>query len=227
MHHVYRDRLRQRCEQRGVVPTTAQLDRLAGYVDLLLQWRRVMNLTGLQQPESMIDILIGESLDFLQRDILPVQARVLDLGTGAGVPGVPLAICAPDLHLTLLDRSEKKMTFLRHLVPRLGLLNCQPLCESAEVLGRRLAAAEHFDVVVTRGVGRVASLLSLAAPLLRAGGRLLLRKAQATPELQEAAPDLASATWAEVTTRLVSQDTSRPWVLLVFRRGVLDTKRVS
>ena len=58
--------------------------------------------------------------------------RVLDLGTGAGVPGIPLAICRPDVHVTLLDRSEKKITFLRRVVASLSLENCQPCCSTAE-----------------------------------------------------------------------------------------------
>ena len=121
----------------------------------------------------MLDVLIIESLDFLRRDLLPPAARVLDLGTGAGVPGIPLAICAPDGHFTLLDRSEKKITFVRRVVLSLRLHHCAPHCGAAEDLGRRLPAEQFFDVVVSRGVGTIADLSRLAAPLLRPGGLLL------------------------------------------------------
>src|ERR671925_539868 len=126
MRQKYRQRLSQWCAQRSLVLSPLHLDRLTEYAELLLHWRRYINLTGLRQAEDIIDVLIGESLDFLQRDLLPDAARVLDLGTGAGVPGVPLAICAPELRLTLLDRSQKKITFLQHILPRLHLHNCQP-----------------------------------------------------------------------------------------------------
>jgi 16S rRNA (guanine527-N7)-methyltransferase len=204
---------------RGLTPAPAQLERLLQYVEFVLHWRRFLNLTGLREPERIIDVLVGESLDFLQRALLPDAAHVLDLGTGAGVPGVPLAICAPDLRLTLLDRSQKKITFLRHIVPRLSLDTCQPVCSTAEELARRLSPAQRFDVVMARGVGRVTHLLRLAAPLLSPGGRLLLRKPQSTPELQEAAPLLALPAWGEVRILPLPPSGPAAWVLLAISRG--------
>jgi 16S rRNA (guanine527-N7)-methyltransferase len=219
MHQRYRDYLSQRCEQRGITLSAVQLDRLTLYVDLLLRWRRSMNLTGLRQTERIIDVLVVESLDFLQRQLVPPAARMLDLGTGAGVPGVPLAICAPDVHLTLLDRSEKKIVFLRHIVPRLQLRNCQPLCRTAEALADCLSASQRFDVVVSRGVGRVMEVLSLAAPLLRPGGILLLRKPQGTAELQEAESLLASKHWSDLRTIPLLRDEQTAWVLVQASRS--------
>ena len=108
---------------------------------------------------------------------------------------------------------------MRHIVPRLSLANCQPVCSTAEELARRLPAAQRFDVVVARGVGRVAHLLRLAAPLLPAGGRLLLRKPQSTPELQEAASLLASPAWGGVSILPLPQSGPVPWVLLAISRG--------
>ena len=145
--------------------------------------------------------------------------RVLDLGTGAGVPGIPLAICSVGLHFTLLDRSEKKITFLRRAVSLLRLENCQPCCSTAEDLARSLALTQRFDTVVSRGVGHIVSLLRLAAPLLRRGGTLLVRKPLHTPELQEAAPLLATAAWGEVRTLPLLQDALSPWCLLAIPRG--------
>jgi 16S rRNA (guanine527-N7)-methyltransferase len=220
MHQRYIQRLKQQCEQRGIVLCALQLERLAQYVEFLQQWRRTINLTGLRDAEQMIDVLVGESLDFLWREALPYAARVLDLGTGAGVPGIPLAICAPDLSVTLLDRSQKKITFLRHIVPRLQLRNCQPICSTAEEVVRHHTTASHFDAVVTRGVGTVAHLLTLAAPLLRPGGALLLRKPVQTTELREAADLLAAGAWAQVKTKSLPVAGRTAWMLLaVFRTG--------
>lgn len=220
MYDTYLPRLKQQCEQRRIALTDEQLARLAQYVALLLQWRRTVNLTGVRHAEGIIDVLVAESLDFLQGDALVRGTRVLDLGTGAGVPGIPLAICAPDVHVTLLDRSEKKVTFLRHILPRLALQNCEPLCESAEALARRLSPGQHFDVVMTRGVGRVTKLLALAAPLLRPGGKLLLRKPRGTPELQEAVPFLTSKVWTDYRTVPVFPESQSAWVLFIVTRSV-------
>lgn len=183
-----------------------QLDHLTGYLELLQQWQRHVNLTGLRDIEQLIDVLLLESLDFLQGGFLSGSMRVLDLGTGAGVPGIPLAIRQPQLEMTLLDRSQKKITFVRRVISRLQLGHCRTEIDTAEGLSRRLAPPAaavsdvRFDAVVTRGVGTVAHLLSLAGPLLRPGGVLLLRKPVNTPELEAAAAALAAGAWAEVET---------------------------
>ncbi len=195
-----------------------QRQRLLQYLELLLRWRSHLNLTGLRDAERIIDVLIGESLDFFQGDFLVPGMRVLDLGTGAGVPGIPLAICSVGLHFTLLDRSEKKITFLHRVVSLLRLQNCQPCCSTAEDLARSLIPPQRFDAVVSRGVGHIAHLLRLTAPLLRPGGILLVRKPLQTPELQEAAPLLTTTTWGEVQTLPLLQAASSPWGLLAIPR---------
>ena len=194
--------------------STAQLESLTQYLKLLLRWRPHLNLTGLRDAERMLDVLIVESLDFLQGDFLRPGVRVLDLGTGAGVPGVPLAICRPAVHVTLLDRSAKKITFLGRVVASLHLEDCQPCCSTAEDLAHRLRPQEHFDVVVSRGVGSVVHLMRLTAPLLKPGGQLLLRKPLHTPELQEAALLRAAETWGSIETLPLPWSASPPWVLL-------------
>ncbi|HEY7492500.1 MAG TPA: 16S rRNA (guanine(527)-N(7))-methyltransferase RsmG, partial [Candidatus Tectomicrobia bacterium] len=130
----YQERLCQACEQRGIALSTTQLADLTQYLTLLVRWHPHLNLTGLRDAERILEVLLVESLDFLQGDFFLPGMRVLDLGTGAGVPGIPLAICRPDVHVTLLDRSEKKIAFLRRVVASLPLENCQPCCSTAEDL---------------------------------------------------------------------------------------------
>jgi 16S rRNA (guanine527-N7)-methyltransferase len=214
MRDHYKHHLSRRCEERGITLSEEQCERLVHYVELLLQWQKHVNLTGLREPERLIDVLIVESLDFLQGDLLPPTAHVLDLGTGAGVPGVTLAVCEPRLHVTLLDRSHKKMTFLRRVVAALQLSNCALITASAEELARRLQPEERFDAVVSRGVGTIALLLTLAAPLVRPGGLLLLRKPLQTPELQEAALLLATGAWQGVRTVPLPPSAHAAWALL-------------
>ena len=215
-----RERLSQQCEQRGLTLSAVQLAQLLQYLELLLQWRRHLNLTGLHEAERILDVLIVESLDFLQHDLIPVAARVLDLGTGAGVPGIPLAICRPDVQVTLLDRSHKKMAFVRRTVALLRLPGCHPCCDTAETLARQGVPAPRFEVVVARGVGSVAQLLRLAEPLVQAGGKLLLRKPAATPEIQEAAMLLQAGGWSTLHTLPLLDSGPLPWVLLAITRSV-------
>src|SRR5262249_31995648 len=114
----------------------------------------------------------------------------------------------------LLDRSEKKITFLRQVIASLRLQNCQPCCSTAEDLAHRLPPQEYFDVVVSRGVGSVAHLMRLAASLLKPGGRLLLRKPLHPPELQEAELLRAAETWGSIETLPLPWSASQPWALL-------------
>lgn len=211
--------LSQRCERRGVELSASELTQLSDYLALLLQWQRHLNLTGLRELDALIDVLIIDSLDFLVGDVLPRSARVLDLGTGAGVPGIALAVCEPRLQLTLVDRSQKKITFVQRVVAQLQLRQCQPEAASAEELARRLRPETRFDAVVTRGVGQVGHLLSLTAPLLRPGGVLVLRKPLDTPELQHAESQLDSDVWGALHTVPLPTPTSSAWTLLQIIRG--------
>ncbi len=219
----------QRCGTLGIRLSAPQFDGLAGYLALLQQWQRHLSLTGLREIEPLIDVLILESLDFLKGAFLSGPRRVLDLGTGAGVPGLPLAICQPQLDMTLLDRSQKKMVFVRRVISRLKLYHCRAETDTAEGLSRRLSLQTpdpgpnpgpshepdtRFDAIVTRGVGTVARLLSLAEPLLRPGGVLLLRKPTQTPELDAAAPVLALGGWRDVQTLPLRPTGVLSWTLL-------------
>ena len=216
----YQKRLCQACEQRGIALSTVQLEELTHYLELLVRWRSHLNLTGLRDTERLLDVLIVESLDFLQGDFFLPGMRVLDLGTGAGVPGIPLAICRPDVYVILLDRSEKKSAFLRRVVASLPLENGQPCCSTAEDLARRLRPQGSFDVVVSRGVGSMGHLMRLTTPLLKPGGRLLLRKPLHTPELQEAELLRALQTWESLETLPLPWDVSTSWALFSIMRGL-------
>ena len=121
-----RKRLCQQGERRGLGLSAVQVDALMHYLELVLQARSNLNLTGLRDPERILDVLIVESLDFCRSDLIPAAGRVLDLGTGAGVPGMTLAVWGGDLHLTLLDRTQKKIAFVRRAALSLGLHNCHP-----------------------------------------------------------------------------------------------------
>ena len=214
-----RKRLCEQVERRGLDLSENQVDALMGYLDLVLQTRTRLNLTGLRDPERILDVLIVESLDFCRPDLIAADGRVLDLGTGAGVPGITLAVWGSGLRLTLLDRTRKKIDFVRRAAEALGLCNCHPAWGSAEELSRGMLPHERFDAVVARGVGTIDQLMRLALPLLLPGGRLLLRKPLDTRERQEAQGRLSSRGWAGVQSFALVESGGKHWGLLAVKRG--------
>ena len=213
-----RKRLCEQVECRGLDLSDSQVDALMGYLELVLQSRPHLNLTGLRDPERILDVLIVESLDFCRSDLIPVDGRILDIGTGAGVPGITLAVWGAGLECTLLDRTQKKIAFVGRAAAALGLRNCHPAWGSAEEFSRRMSADEQFDTVVARGVGTIDRLMRLARPLLRPRGRLLLRKPLDTSERQEAEKRLSSRAWSGMESFPLVESGGKHWGLLAIKR---------
>jgi 16S rRNA (guanine527-N7)-methyltransferase len=168
----------------------AQRAQLVKYRRRLLAANRKLNLTAIVDPDEIDARLVDESLALL--DLIPLSANsLLDIGSGGGVPGIPLAIAAPSMQVTLLDATQKKVDFLRVTAAALALANVTALQGRAEELGRDPAHREQYDVVTARAVARLAALVELALPLLRVGGVALLPKGEAAAdELSEAAEAL-------------------------------------
>ena len=151
-------------------------DAMRRYVDLLLEANRQLNLTRVVEPaaiarDHLLDALAA--LPLLERS--PIQ-RVIDLGSGGGVPGIPLAVARPDLEWTLVDSVGKKADALRHFVARLGLANVDVLAERLESLGRDPAHRARHDVATARACAPLPVLAELALPLLGIGGALVAWK---------------------------------------------------
>jgi 16S rRNA (guanine527-N7)-methyltransferase len=118
---------------------------------------------------------------------------VLDVGSGAGLPGIPLAIAYPKLRVTLLDATAKKTAFLNHVVETLGLVGVGVLTGRAESLAHDTALRESYDVVVSRAVARLSVLVELTLPFCRVGGTVIAQKAfEAEKEAEDAAGALAA-----------------------------------
>ena len=150
-----------------------QTEALARYVDLLLGWRKA-NVTGLTDPVAVVDTLIGDSLALL--DVPALKTREagawLDLGAGAGIPGIPLAVALPGVRITLLDAVAKKCAFLEEAVRAAGLEErATVICARSERHAAEGAPGrEAYDVVLARAVSELAVVVELAAPLLAEDG---------------------------------------------------------
>jgi 16S rRNA (guanine527-N7)-methyltransferase len=205
--------------QESAALSSAQLQHISIYIDLLLRWNTRINLTAVREPEAIVTRHFGESLfaarhlfpsaapdweghDFTRADSKPKKEgasapeasanhHLIDIGSGAGFPGLPIKIYAPHIHLTLVESNQRKATFLREVTRALALTNVNVLAARAEdypgppAAVVTLRAVEHFDRV-----------LPVAARLVSPGGRLALllgtpqldRVAQLAPEFRWSAP---------------------------------------
>ncbi len=140
----------------------AQLAALSTYLDLLLRWNQRLNLTAIRDPDEIVTRHFGESL-FTAAQLLPdpkVSLHAVDLGSGAGFPGLPLKIYAPNLRLTLIESQHKKATFLREVIRALHLRDAEVFAARAETF------SGHADLVTLRAVERFEAALPVAARLL-------------------------------------------------------------
>lgn len=182
----------------GLTLDAAQLRTLGDYLARLLAMNTQMNLTAIVEPDEAWQRHALDALALVPH--LGAAKRLVDIGSGGGVPGIPLAIACPERAVTLVDSTQKKVTFLADVSRALGLSNVVARAGRAEVLGAGPLAGV-FDVVTARAVARLAVLVPLLAPFAAPRGRLLLIKGQkADEELAEAAPALAAAGLVHVQT---------------------------
>jgi len=174
----------------GVPLIDLQLDGFSRYLDELLERNRRVNLTSITAPDEVAALHFLDSLTCLAALDFPADARVADVGAGAGLPGIALAIARPDVRVVLIESIHKKARFLEHVVRRLPLPNVVVYCGRAETAGRNPLLRESFHVVVIRAVARLAVAAELCLPLARIGGAALVMKG---PRGAEEAAEASSA----------------------------------
>ena len=148
----------------------AQQQKLLDYVALITKWNKVYNLTAVREPQAMITQHLLDSLTVLPH--LNDVARLIDIGSGAGLPGIPIAITRPEWKISLLDSNHKKTTFLRQACVELGLTNVEVVCERVE----HFKPQERFDAVISRAFADISEFARLSAHLPAKGGKLYAMK---------------------------------------------------
>lgn len=170
------------CSAQGLKLDPNQLDTLARYLERLLEVNQHLNLTAVRDPDTAWMRHVFDSLTLLNWMNGDPGQQALDLGSGGGLPGIPLAILRPDISWTLVDSVAKKARFLEETAAELGLENVTVRSERAEVLGRLPETREQFHLVTARAVARLPALLELTVPLLRVKGRLFAMKGEKAGE---------------------------------------------
>ena len=169
------ERLIDGAKRLGLPLTTEQVASFQLYYEELVRWNRRVNLTAIVDYE---EVQLKHFLDSLTVALAlwEMTSRILDIGTGAGLPGVPLKILYPGIGLTLVDSVHKKAAFLHHLIDMLGLEGVEVLAERAERLAHDERYRQRFDVVLSRGVAKLATLAELALPFCSLGGAFIAMK---------------------------------------------------
>ena len=167
----------------GITLTSDMLEKFEAYRKMLLSWNKKMNLTAITEPREVLEKHFLDSLMLLKARELPVGARVIDVGTGAGFPGVPLKIVREDIKLTLLDSLSKRTIFLQELSRELGQDN-EVIHARAEDAAHNPELRETFDAVTARALAAMPLLCELCIPFVRPGGVFFALKG---PESQQEA----------------------------------------
>jgi len=166
----------------GITLNDAQMSAFATYHDALVTWNSHTNLTAITDEEGVRVRHFLDSLSIAKADPLKAGARLIDVGTGAGFPGLALKIVYPEVQVTLLEATGKKIAFLEHVIQQLGLHGVETLHARAVDAGQLPDQRGAYDVVTARAVARLPVLLEYLLPLAKIGGRCIAMKGKTAEE---------------------------------------------
>lgn len=167
--------LKEGLEKYKLQYTEEQIKLLVNYMDAVLEMNKSINLTSITQEEEFINKHILDSLIMVKDKEIFHGIKLLDLGTGAGFPGVPLKIIYPQIELTLLDSVEKKLTFISRTISEMNIM-AYIIHNRAEILGQDLEHRGKYDIVTSRAVANIQTLTELSLPLVKIGGTMIASK---------------------------------------------------
>ena len=154
--------------------TDRQAEQLLNYYDLLIKKNKVMNLTAITEFEEVLCKHFIDSLMICRLE--EPKGSLIDMGTGAGFPGIPLKIVYPDLHVVLVDSLNKRISFLQDVIQKLGLEHIKAVHGRAEELAKKKEYREQFDYCVSRAVANLSSLSEYCLPFVKIGGSFISYK---------------------------------------------------
>ncbi|MCP4136862.1 MAG: 16S rRNA (guanine(527)-N(7))-methyltransferase RsmG [bacterium] len=177
------------CTERGVILSKEQEEMLIQYAHLILKKNKLFNLTGFSTIDDILSNLVTGSLDPICNLNVPRGTSFADLGTGAGIPGVPIGILFNNLNGTLIDSNSKKTGFIESAIKSFGLSNLSIACSRLEDFAKDTTNRESFDIVFSRAMGSPYLALELGVPLLKQDGTLYIYSNLSIKELH---PDILS-----------------------------------
>ena len=171
----------------GIALSNLQIQHFITYYEMLVEKNKVMNLTAITDFDEVIEKHFEDSLSLIQAVDLRKSQTVIDLGTGAGFPGIPLAIMNESLKITLVDSLNKRLIFLQEVINELNLKNVELVHARAEEFGQNKKYREKFDISTSRAVANLSTLSEYLIPLVKENGKILCMKASdAEEEIEQA-----------------------------------------
>lgn len=175
----------QRLKEFNIKINDEQIKKFMNYMNLLLEWNEKINLTAITQPEEVKLKHFVDSLTVLK--YINDDDKVIDIGTGAGFPGIPLKIMKENTKITLLDSLNKRINFLNIVIETLNLRNIQAIHGRAEEIARNKLYREKYDVAVSRAVANLSTLTEYMLPFVKVGGKCICMKgANVNEEIEKA-----------------------------------------
>ncbi len=170
------------CAGFGVELNEEKCNKLNLYGNLLLEWNEKINLTAITEPQDVLYKHFYDCILFLKNCKVPQGAELIDVGTGAGFPGMVLKIVRPDINVTLLDSLNKRLIFLNEVISALGLNGIKTVHMRAEEAGKAKAHREKYDIATARAVANLPVLLEYCTPLVKKGGSFVAMKGPSAEE---------------------------------------------
>ncbi len=185
---MFKEELAKAAAEYGISLSDTQMEQYNRYFELLVEWNEKINLTAITEPKEVAIKHMIDSITAYDENLFKDGTTVIDVGTGAGFPGLPLKIFCPEIKLTLMDSLNKRIKFLQTVVEELGLKEVECVHARAEEGARNKKYRESFDIAVSRAVARLPILCEYCLPFVKKGGHFIaLKGMQYHDEAEEAA----------------------------------------
>lgn len=199
------DNFRKDLEALQIVLNEEQLCQFMSYYELLVEWNQVMNLTAITDFEEVCKKHFTDSLSLVKAYKINAPISVIDVGTGAGFPGIPLKIAFPDIEVILLDSLHKRVDFLKTVIDNLGLKKIEALHGRAEDYAKEKKFREQFDLCVSRAVSNLSTLSEYCIPYVKIGGHFISYKSEKLSEEKKDAEYAISVLGGEIEDQISFQ----------------------